>query len=59
VAPEEPLTVELADFCSSIRSGTPPRSSAQLGLDVVRMIEAVDSSLASAGSRVGVEAVLA
>jgi predicted dehydrogenase len=58
VSPEEPLLVELADFCNSIRSGTLPRSSAQLGLDVVRMIEAVDSSLRGNGARVGVGTVL-
>jgi predicted dehydrogenase len=58
VTPEEPLLVELADFCSAIRTGAPPRSSAQLGLDVVRMIEAVDSSLRGDGARVGVGTVL-
>ena len=52
----EPLEVELADFTAAIRSGAAPRSSAQLGLDVVRMIEAVDSSLESKGARVGVNA---
>jgi predicted dehydrogenase len=50
----EPLELELADFAAAIRSGTPPRSSAELGLDVVRMIEAVDSSLESDGARVNV-----
>jgi predicted dehydrogenase len=52
----EPLEVELADFTAAIRSGAAPRSSAQLGLDVVRMIEAVDSSLESKGARVEVNA---
>jgi predicted dehydrogenase len=52
----EPLELELADFSAAIRSGAAPRSSAQLGLDVVRMIEAVDSSLESNGARVGVNA---
>ncbi len=50
----EPLAVELADFCAAIRSGGTPRSSAALGLEVVRMIEAVDDSLARAGARVSV-----
>ncbi len=47
----EPLLVELRDFCDSIRSGEPPRSSSFLGLEVVRMIEAVDVSLKSDGAR--------
>ena len=49
VAPEEPLLLEMADFCTAIRTGATPRSSAVVGLDVVRMIEAVDASLASEG----------
>jgi predicted dehydrogenase len=48
----EPLYRELEDFCSAIREGTVPRSSAALGLDVVRTIEAVDASLDSLGARV-------
>jgi predicted dehydrogenase len=50
----EPLYLELSDFCSAIASGTVPRSSAALGLDVVTMIEAVDASLARNGARVEV-----
>jgi predicted dehydrogenase len=48
----EPLYLELADFCASIRSKQPPRSSAHLGVEVVRIIEAVDASLAQNGARV-------
>jgi predicted dehydrogenase len=59
IAPEEPLLLEMADFCNAIRTGETPRSGAQVGVDVVRMIEAVDASLASAGARVGVVAELA
>jgi predicted dehydrogenase len=55
VEPAEPLAVELADFCSAIRSGGTPRSSAALGLEVVRMIEAVDESLLRTGARVAVD----
>ena len=44
----------MGDFCEAIRDGTTPRSSAALGLDVVRMIEAVDRSLAADGARVEV-----
>ena len=48
----EPLQLELADFCDAVRTGRVPRSSAELGIEVVRMIEAVDASLASGGGRV-------
>ncbi len=47
----EPLTLQLRDFCTSIRRGTVPRSSIGVGLEVVRMIEAVDRSLAEGGTR--------
>ena len=46
----EPLSLELLDFCTSITAGGVPTSSAQLGLDVVRLIEAVDTSLLEAGA---------
>jgi predicted dehydrogenase len=48
----EPLFVEMADFCGAIRGGREPRSSSAVGIDVVRMIEAVDRSLASDRARV-------
>jgi predicted dehydrogenase len=51
----EPLYREIEDFCSAIRTGSVPRSSAELGLEVVRMIEAVDASLAGDGARIGVD----
>ena len=50
----EPLRLELADFCTAIRTGSIPRSSRELGLEVVRMIEAVDGSLQQHGARVSV-----
>jgi predicted dehydrogenase len=59
VAPEEPLALEMADFCAAIRSGTAPRSSRELGLEVVKMIEAVDASLDQDGARVEVARSLA
>lgn len=46
ISPSEPLMLELADFCASVASGADPRSSARLGLDVVKVIEAVDGALA-------------
>jgi predicted dehydrogenase len=51
---EEPLSVELSDFCRAIRTSSTPRSSAELGVEVVRMIEAVDASLDNGGARVEV-----
>src|SRR4051812_2167490 len=53
----EPLSSELDDFCGAIRNGTTPRSAPSLGLEVVRMIEAVDASLAARGSQVEVGAL--
>jgi predicted dehydrogenase len=52
ISPVEPLQLEMSDFCSSVRTGQPPRSSALVGVEVVRMIEAVDASLNSSGTRV-------
>lgn len=54
----EPLALELSDFCSAIRNGVEPRSSASLGLDVVQMIEGVDRSLAAGGLPVTVPSLL-
>jgi predicted dehydrogenase len=48
----EPLSLEIADFCAAVRTGVEPRSSAELGLEVVRIIEAVDASLDGKGSRI-------
>jgi predicted dehydrogenase len=50
----EPLYLELADFCKSTRDGTEPRSSASIGVDVVRTVEAVEASLDQSGARVEV-----
>jgi predicted dehydrogenase len=54
VAAAEPLQLELTDFCEAIRSGNDPRSSASLGVEVVKMIEAVDTSLTLGGARASV-----
>src|SRR5205814_6785561 len=48
----EPLSLELADFAKAIVEGTPLVSSPEVGLDVVRTIEAVDRSLAEGGGPV-------
>jgi len=52
----EPLLLEMGDFCNAIRLGHEPRSSPRVGIDVVRMIEAVDRSLASNGARIELDA---
>jgi predicted dehydrogenase len=45
VDPLEPLSLELEDFARAIRTGSPPRSSAALGLEIVAVIEAAEASL--------------
>ena len=45
----------MADFCDAVRTGGTPRSSSELGVEVVRMVEAVDASLASHGARVSLD----
>jgi predicted dehydrogenase len=45
----EPLALELRDFCKVVRKGGQPRSSVTVGLEVVRMIEAVEQSLGDSG----------
>jgi predicted dehydrogenase len=53
---EEPLRVELQDFVGAIREGRQPLSSKKVGLDVVRLIEAVESSLEFNGAPVILDA---
>jgi predicted dehydrogenase len=50
----EPLCTEMTDFCEAIRGGFEPESTAELGLEVVKMIEAVDASLEHDGTRIEV-----
>lgn len=52
---DEPLRVELADFVGSIRESRAPRSSAEVGLDVVRMVEAAEMSLLYNGAPVSLD----
>jgi len=55
----EPLYLELEDFCAAIAEGVKPRSSSDLGIEVVRIIEAVDRSLECNGHRVEVPVLAA
>ena len=42
----EPLALELEDLCRAIRTGSDLRSTPQLGVEVVRVVEAAERSLA-------------
>jgi protoporphyrinogen oxidase/predicted dehydrogenase len=55
IEPSEPLALELEAFCAAALDAQPLRSSAALGLEVVRMIEAVDRSLENGGAPVRVD----
>ncbi|HEX9695422.1 MAG TPA: Gfo/Idh/MocA family oxidoreductase [Actinomycetota bacterium] len=55
VAPAEPLAVEIAHFLDCIRHGTPPVSGAAEGFEVVRVLEAAQTSLERGGAEVAIE----
>ena len=55
VAATEPLALQLQDVCKAIRLGGTPRSSFEVGLDVVSVTEAVDRSLEQDGRPVQIE----
>jgi predicted dehydrogenase len=50
----EPLGLELQDFARAIREGTTPTSSAELGLQIVLALEALEESLRRGGEPVRV-----
>jgi predicted dehydrogenase len=50
----EPLSLELQDFAGAIRTGAEPRSSAKLGLEIVRALEAAETSLELGGIPVNI-----
>ena len=50
VAAVEPLSLELRDFCNSVQTGIEPKASAQIGLDVVRVVEAIEQSVGADGA---------
>jgi len=47
----EPLALEIEDFCAAIIEGVEPRSSAQLGYELVCTIEAIERALESGGGK--------
>jgi predicted dehydrogenase len=56
--PAEPLALELSDFAEAIRTGSRPRSHAELGLEVVTAMEAAEESLSRNGEPVAVGGLL-
>jgi predicted dehydrogenase len=54
VSPAEPLALELADFVRAVVDGHTPRSSAAVGLDIVRVVEAILRSADRGGAPVDV-----
>ena len=55
LAATEPLALEFQNFAAAILNGDPLVSSAEMGLDVIRTIEAVDRSLESGGMPVSLD----
>ncbi len=51
----EPLSLELEDFATAIRTGSQPRSNAQLGLEIVEAMEAAEASLKRFGHPVDLQ----
>jgi len=54
----EPLSLELADFARAIRTSSEPRSNAQLGLQVVTVMEAAEESMRRHGEPISIAAPL-
>jgi len=48
----EPLSLELEDFARAVRTGGEPRSSSALGLEIVAVLEAAETSLRGGGEPV-------
>jgi predicted dehydrogenase len=58
VAPAEPLSLELQDFANSIHTGSEPRSSVSLGIEIVAAIESAEISMRERGAPRTVETML-
>jgi predicted dehydrogenase len=59
VEPAEPLALELQDFTRAILTGSTPASNAQLGVDVVSAMEAIELSLRRGGAPIELNAATA
>lgn len=57
IEPAEPLALELQDFARAMQTGSTPVSHAQLGLQVVTAMEAIEMSLLRAGEPVVLDAM--
>lgn len=55
----EPLSLELEDFVNAVRTGSRPRSHAELGYEIVAAVEAAEESLRNGGIPVSIEPVRA
>ena len=53
----EPLSLELGDFVHAVRTGSRPRSHAELGYEIVAVVEAAEASLRTGGAPVAVPAL--
>lgn len=53
IGTEEPLRIELDHFIDCVRDGAQPRSDGEAGVRVVRVLEALQSSLETGGAAVG------
>lgn len=53
---EEPLSLQIEDFVRAVRLGEPQARGLELALDVVRLAEAADASLADGGAQVELHA---
>jgi predicted dehydrogenase len=54
----EPLSLELEDFATAIATGRRPRSHADFGLEIVRVLEAANASLELHGQPIAVKRVV-
>ena len=52
IEPIEPLGLELSDFCLAVHTGIEPRSSVEIGVGVVNIVEAVERSIQTGGMKV-------
>ena len=51
----EPIIAEMRDFADAIAEARKPISNSDVALDVIRIVEAAEESIARAGERVDVE----
>jgi predicted dehydrogenase len=55
IAMQEPLLAEMTEFGEACRTGRPPRTDGAQGVDVVRVLTAIDESSARRGAPVKIE----